>query len=157
MGMAVLNAPAFFIAHLFSLAAGFKADGFSLPYQYAWAISGLIYAAIGIIMLRKILLGFFDERITSMVLVIIVLATNYFQLTAFDGYLSHNYTFTLYTFVVWFTIRWHQQPKWQYALGLGLAMGLVTLVRPSELVCVLIPLLWGIGNLKIFKQKLILV
>jgi hypothetical protein len=157
MGMAVLNAPAFFAAHLVSLAAGFKADGFSLPYQYAWAISGLIYAAIGIFMLRKLLLEFFDERITSIVLVLIVLATNYFQLTAFDGYLSHNYTFTLYTFIVWFTFRWHKQPKWQYALGLGLAMGLAALVRPSELVCMLIPLLWDVSNFTSFKQKLILV
>jgi len=157
MGMAVLNAPAFFIAHLVSLAAGFKADGFSLPYQYAWAISGLVYAAIGVLMLRKILLEFFDDRITSIVLVLIVLATNYFQLTAFDGYLSHNYTFTLYTFIVWFTLQWHRNQRWQYAAGLGMAMGLVVLVRPSELVCIIIPVLWGIGNLQGLRQKLNLV
>ncbi|MEI8049107.1 MAG: hypothetical protein WCI92_17120 [Bacteroidota bacterium] len=157
MGMAVLNAPAFFIAHIISLLTGFKTDGFSLPYQYAWAISGLVYAAIGVVMLRKILLEFFDDRITSIVLVIIVLATNYFQLTAFEGFLSHNYTFTLYTFIVWFTIRWHAKPEWKSALGLGLAMGLVVLVRPSELVCFLIPLLWGISNAENFRQKLNLI
>jgi len=156
MGMAVLNAPGFFIAHAISLVAGYKPDGFSLPYQYAWAISGLIYSAIGIIMFRKILLEFFDEKITALLLILIVLATNHFQLTAFDGYLSHNYTFTIYTFIVWFTLKWHKQPKWQYALGLGLSMGFAVLVRPSELVCVLIPVLWGISNLQNFKQKLIL-
>ncbi len=157
LGMAVLNAPGFFIAHLFSLATGFKADGFSLPYQFAWAITGLIFTAAGIWMFRKILLEFFDDLTTSIVLVITVLATNYFQLTAFDGYLSHNYLFTLYAFIVWFTIRWHQKPGWQYAVGLGAAMGLAVLVRPSELVCVIIPLLWGISNKESFRQKLTLI
>ncbi len=69
MGMAVLNAPAFFIAHAFSLLTDFNPDGFSLPYQYAWAISGLVYTAIGIIMLRKILLEFFDDKVTAIILV----------------------------------------------------------------------------------------
>jgi len=153
MGMAVLNAPAFFIAHAFSLLAGFKADGFSLPYQYAWAISGLVYTAIGILMLRKVLLLFFNDITIGLLLIIIVLGTNYFQLTAFDGYLSHNYLFTLYTLIVWFTIRWHQQQKWQFALGLGLSMGFAVLARPSELVCILIPILWGIGSAEGFRQK----
>jgi len=154
MGMAILNAPGFVIAHLYSLVAGYKPDGFSLPYQYAWAINGLFYSAVGIVMQRKVLLQFFNEKITSVVLIIVVLATNYFQLTAFDGYLSHNYTFTLYTFIVWFTLQWHQQTRWIYAAGLGLAMGLVVLVRPSELVCILIPLLWGIGNMQDISKKL---
>ena len=157
LGMALLNAPGFFVAHTISLVSGYKPDGFSLPYQYAWAISGLIYSAIGIIMLRKILLEFFDEMITVFLLLIIVLATNHFQLTAFDGYLSHNYTFTIYTCIVWFTLKWHKQPKWQYALGLGLSMGLAVLVRPSELVCIIIPLLWDISNRQSLIQKLSLI
>jgi hypothetical protein len=153
MGMAVLNAPAFLVAHGISLASGAKADGFSLPYQYAWAISGLVYAAIGIFMLRKILLKYFDEKITSAVLVLTVLATNYFQLTAFDGYLSHNYLFTLYTFILWFTIRWHEKPRPAYALGLGLAMGMAVLVRPSEMVGILIPLFWNISGRQSLREK----
>ena len=153
LGMALLNAPGFFVAHIFSLLAGYKPDGFSLPYQYAWVISGLVYTAIGIWMFRKIMLEFFDDKTASILLVIIVLATNYFQLTAFEGYLSHNYLFTIYTFIVWFTIRWHQQPRWQYSVGLGLAMGLAILVRPSELVCILIPLLWNISSKLNFSQK----
>jgi glycerol uptake facilitator-like aquaporin len=86
-------------------------------------------------MLRKILREFFSETVTSIVLVIIVLGTNYFQLTAFEGMLSHNYLFTLYTFIVWFTLRWHREPKASTAAWLGLFLGLAILSRPSELVC----------------------
>ncbi len=157
LGMALLNAPGFFIAHIFCLVSDYKPDGFSLPYQYAWAISGLVYTMIGIWMFRKILLEFFDDKITSILIVIIVLGTNYFQLTAFEGFISHNYLFTLYTLIVWFTIKWHQNQRWQYALWLGLAMGLAVLVRPSELVCVIIPLFWGISNGESLSQKIKLI
>ncbi len=153
IGMAVLNAPAFFTAHQYSILSGYPADGFSLPYQYSFAISGLIYACIGVFMLRKILLEYFDETTSSVVLVLIVAGTNYFQLTAFEGMLSHNYVFTIYTFIIWFTIRWHKEPKRSYAAWLGLSMGLAILCRPSEMVCILIPLLWGIYNRDSLVQK----
>jgi len=144
MGLAILNAPAFFIAHGLSGWLGYASDGFSLPYQYAYAISGLAYAVTGVFMLRKILLHFFREKTASLVLILIVAGTNYFQLTAFDGMLSHNYLFTIYTFIVWFTIRWHEKPGARSAILLGLSLGLAVVSRPSELVCVLIPLIWGV-------------
>ncbi len=143
-GIALLNLPAFLLAHLYCLLSGFKADGFSVPYHMAWAFSGLIYTIIGLWMMRKILLTYFNEATTSLLLVILVLGTNYFQLTAFDGYLSHNYLFTIYTFIVWYTIRWHENPRMKYAAMLGLFIGLAVLSRPNEMVCVLIPLLWNI-------------
>jgi len=157
LGIALLTLPAFFLGHLYALATGFPADGFSLPYQYAFAISGLVFAVTGIFMLRKILREFFSETVTSIVLVIIVLGTNYFQLTAFEGMLSHNYLFTLYTFIVWFTLRWHREPKASTAAWLGLFLGLAILSRPSELVCLLIPLLWGIYNRDSLRHKLKLI
>ncbi|HNX44987.1 MAG TPA: hypothetical protein PKI35_11170 [Bacteroidales bacterium] len=156
-GMAVLNAPAFFIAHLLAQPLGFPADGFSLPYQYAWAINGLIVTLAGIFILRKILLEFFDETVATIVLVIVTLATNYFQLTAFDGYLTHNYTFTLCALITWLTIKWHKRPTYPAACWLGISLGLIILVRPSEMVCLLIPVLWGVYSRASVKEKLLLV
>ncbi|MBK7175433.1 MAG: hypothetical protein IPH84_19945 [Bacteroidales bacterium] len=153
IGLAVLNAPAFFLAHLYAMVSGFATDGFSLPYQYGFAISGLVYACLGVFMFRKVLLEFFNEITSSILLILIVLGTNHFQLTAFDGMLSHNYTFTLYAFILWFTIRWHQEPKMWYAAGLGLSIGLAILCRPSELVCIIIPLFWKIYDLESLRNK----
>lgn len=153
IGLAVLNAPAFFLSHIISQALGYPADGFSLPYQYGFAISGLLYAVLGVFMLRKILLNYFEERTTVLMLILIVGGTNHFQLTAFDGYLTHNYLFTLYTFIVWFSLKWHRERKAKQAFWLGLSMGLAVLTRPSEMVCVVIPLFWGIYNRESLVQK----
>jgi hypothetical protein len=146
IGLAVLNSPAFFVAHWISPLLGFSADGFSLPYQYAFAISGLLFACLGVFMMRKILLEYFNDRLSSLLLLILVIGTNYFQQTAFEGFLTHNYIFTIYTFIIWFTIRWHASPKAWYAAGLGFSLGLAVLCRPTEMVAILIPFLWGIYN-----------
>jgi len=157
MGMAILFAPFFFIAHLLAGLLGFAADGFSLPYQVSIAMGTLVYAIIGIWFLRKILLAFFTDRVTVIVMVLVILGTNYFQLTAYDGAIVHNALFTIYTLIIWFTIRWHETPKWRYAIPLGLLVGFATLIRPTEIISALIPVFWCIYNRDSLKRKWLLV
>jgi hypothetical protein len=154
MGMAVLYAPFCFVAHLIATPMGYAADGFSTPYQVAQLIGGLVYAFVGLWFFMKVLLHFFDGVVSAILLVMIVLGTNYFQLTAFDGtLLSHNYLFSCYALLLWCTIKWHRNQKIGWAILIGLLCGLITLVRPAELVCVLIPLLWGVHSRASFIAK----
>lgn len=152
-GMALLNLPAFLIAHAICLFTGINADGFTTPYQFAWTISGLLYTAAGLWIMRKVLLKFFNDRITSLLLILLVLGTNYFQLTAFDGYITHNYLFTLFAFILWFTIKWHEKPAMSTAIALGISIGLAVLTRPNEMVIMLIPLLWNVFNRISLQEK----
>ncbi len=155
MGTAILYAPFFFIGHLLATPLGYPADGLSLPYQYIIALGGLMYAVIGLLYLRKVLLHFFHETITALLIILIVLGTNYFQLIAFDGtLLSHNFLFTLYAILIWYTIRWHKQPQIKYAAIIGIVCGLIILIRPLEVICILIPVLWNIKDKKSLKKKL---
>jgi len=144
MGMSFLYAPFFFIAHLLAEPLGYPADGLSLPYQYALTIGGVIYAIIGLIYFTRVLRHFFDQKVTSIVLILIFFGTNYFQLTIFDGtLLSHNFLFMLYSILIYFTIKWYQDYKLKNIIIVGLTAGLITLTRPSEAICILIPLLWS--------------
>lgn len=153
-GLALLYSPFFFAAHWLAPVLGYPADGFSLPYQLILSLGGIIWAIFGLIMLRKLLLRLFDDKITSLTLLLIVLGTNYFQLVAFDGtLLSHNYLFTLYALLFFTTIRWHERPSYTKAFLLGLTSGLITLIRPSEIICVLIPLLWNAGSWRQFTFR----
>jgi hypothetical protein len=146
-GMAMAYAPWFFIAHVLAEPLGYEADGFSPPYQFAVAAGCMLYALVGLFLLRRILLHFFDDRWAAALLVLIALGTNLFQLTAWNGtLLTHSFLFTLYAALVVITIHWHHRPRWQEAVLLGLIAGAITFVRPSEGVCVLIPLLWSLGS-----------
>lgn len=153
-GIAILLSPFFFLAHIVAPLLGFPADGLSLPYQYIMASGGMVAVFIGLWMLRKSLLTFFDDRLTALIIVLIVLGTNYFQLMAFDGtLLTHNFLFMFYAILLWNTVRWHQDFKWLHAIGIGLSVGWITLLRPSEAVAVLIPVLWSVYSWDTLKQK----
>lgn len=153
MGMAILYAPFFFLANILAASLGFSPDGFSLPYQVSIGLGCVMYAIFGIWFLRKILLRYFSDAVTTIVMILIVLGTNYFQLSAYDSPMVHNLLFTIYTLIIWFTIRWHDNPKFRYALLIGLFVGLAALIRPTEIISALIPILWGIHNKKTFLKK----
>ena len=155
MGLAVLYLPFFLIGHVIALLTSYPADGFSAPYQISILIGGIIYTLVGIYFLRKLLLKFFGDKLAAAVLVIVFFGTNYFFHTSFDGQnaMTHNYLFTLYVFILLLTIKWHETHKLKHILLLALVCGLAILSRPSEAVCLFIPLLWGVGDKNSFWDK----
>jgi hypothetical protein len=157
-GVAILSSPFFFLAHWLAPVLGYPADGLSEPYQVAVLTGGVVWAIIGIIIFSKILRRYFDLFTSSIVLILIVLGTNYFQLTAYDGtLLTSNFLFAFYALIVYYTIKWHDEPKLKYAICLGIACGFSILIRPSEVTAVLIPVLWNIHHKESWKEKIILI
>ena len=155
MGMAVFFAPFFFLAHWLAPLLGYAADGFSAPYQVIIAIGTLLYVFAGLALLRKVLLRFFSDKMTGDLLILLVLGTNFLQMVGLGSLLlSHNVAFSLYVLVIWTTIEWHERPKWNLAFLLGLTLGLLALVRPTEALLVLVPLLYGITDGNSWRWKL---
>ena len=155
MGLAILYAPFLFIAHALAPLLGYAADGYSFPYQLSLLIGGLIYAIAGLWFLRKVLLKYFSEKITAIALLLIVAGTNIPVHMAMYGQnaMSHNYLFALYCFALWFTIRWHETFRLKYIILLGIACGLAILIRPTEIVILAIPALWGIDSMSALREK----
>lgn len=155
MGLSILYAPFFFIAHLVAIIFKYPADGFSYPYQLSIFIGGIIYSILGILVLAKVLMYYFDQKITSMILVIIVFATNFIIHMTMYGHnaMSHNHLFLAYSLIIWLSILWHKSYKLKHIIFLAIVCGITILSRPSEIVCLLIPLLWGIYDKKTAIEK----
>lgn len=148
-GMGIMYFPFFLIGHAWALMGGYPADGFSMPYQYAIAYGSVVYASIGVVFLWKILRKFFHDKIVAIVLAVIVLGTNYLYFTSIGGSATANYLFTLVAALTWYTIRWHEKQGFFPAVMIGILSGLIILIKPSEVFCVLIPLLWPVeGGLR---------
>ena len=152
-GMAILYSPFFLIAHIWASSAGYPADGFSYPYQFCISSGMMIYSIIGILFFRKILLRFFNERITVFVMVIILIGTNFFR-EATDYTLGpHAVLFSFYCVLIYYTIKWHENQKKRYAAIIGFSIGFLTLIRPTEAICIFIPIFWNVYNQESFKEK----
>ena len=155
-GLALLWTPFFFLGHWAAGWLGYPQDGFSPPYQVAIAFGGLLFALLGLGLLRRVLLRYFSDVVTTLVLVLLVLGSNYFQYAVFDAAMAHNYLFTGYALLLWLTIRWHERPTRRDAFFIGLTLGLLVLIRPSEAVAAVIPVLWGVGSVAAARAKLAL-
>jgi hypothetical protein len=143
MGQALQMLPWFTMAHLVAKPLGYAADGFSRPYQAAITWGSLCIALLGLWYLRRILLLYFQDSVVACTLICIGWGTNYLNYTAFDGAMTHNWLFTLYTLLIFNTIRYYERPTMWRALVIGLLVGWATITRPTELLSILIPLLWG--------------
>ncbi|MBI4929740.1 MAG: glycosyltransferase family 39 protein [Bacteroidetes bacterium] len=152
-GVAILQAPFFLTAHAVAGIAGYARDGFSPPYQYAIAFSAIIYCVLGIFLLRKILLNYFDDATTAVTLLLLLLASNFVQYVSIDGAMSHSYIFSMYVLVLYAAMKWHEKPAVRWACITGFIIGLATISRPTELIILFIPLLWGLQTKESSKQK----
>ena len=157
MGVAIMQCPFFLIAHISQLITGKPANGFSLPYIIAVYISTLFYVFIGFVLLKKTLIKWFDEKTVFWTLTALYFATNLFYFTVFNSGMSHSYLFFLYCLLINGTVSFHDNPDYKNGLKLAVALGMISLTRPSEIIAVLIPLLYGVNSITGLREKLDLV
>ena len=153
MGMAICYAPFFLIGHLIALLTGAPADGFSPPYQVAVAVGSMLYVLIGLWNLRRVLLRFFTDGVVAAVLCVIVLGTNYLHFATAKNLETASFLFCWMGVLVWNTIRWHEDQRRSNLMWVAFSIALMTLIKPSEIVCGAIPLLWGIHDRATLRDK----
>jgi hypothetical protein len=156
MGAALCEAPFFLVAYALNRAVltAYPVDGMSLPYQVGGFVASLFYFGLGLVCLRRVLAPRFGERATAITLIAIALGTNLLQYVVFEPGLSHTYLFGGYALLLYLTDRWHDRPGIGTAAALGVVLGLLCLIRPSELIAVLIPVLYGVHNRAALSEKI---
>ena len=105
-GEALLLTPFFLSAHAYVKATGGVADGFSPPYERAIAFAALIYALLGLLAFRALLLHLgISDRTVATVLLMLGFGTQLLQFTAVQPGWSHVYSFALFEFFLLLTQR----------------------------------------------------
>ena len=153
-GIAIMFSPFFLIGHIYALLSPYPADGFSAPYQWAIIFSGIFYTFLGIWLMRKLLLQFFDDKITTITLVLLFIGSNIFFFTTLGNDAPHVYVFTLLTALLYLTHHWHESPRWTTASAIGILTGLIAICRPSGALAILIPLFWGVYDRSSLIEKI---
>ena len=148
MGVSFFYAPFFAVAHLVAAPLGYPANGFSEPYAFALLLSGAVFAWLGLLVLCKLLRRHFSDKVTATVIAFIGLTTNLFWYATFEAPMSHAYSFFLFAVFLLLTELWYEKPSWIHSLLLGLVFGLISLVRPSNSLIVVVFLLYGVKTTK---------
>jgi hypothetical protein len=156
-GMAVMYSPFFFVGHIIAKNTGYRADGYSLPYKWCLHIGSFLYALLGLWFCRKNLLLFFNETITFITLICIFLGTNLFYYTFAWGEMSHSYLFCIFSIYIYYVLRWFQLKKKRYLFIFSFLAGFAVLIRPTDVVILLFPVLYGVVSLNDLKQRYIFI
>ncbi len=154
MGMSFLYAPFFGMAHaVASSSDSMEADGFSAVYEFFLGLAGLFYCFIGLVYLRLILLKHFTEIISSLVLLVVLFGTNMFYYATTEPAMSHVFSFALISSLLYYAIQWLNSRKWPYMAAIGLLTGLIILVRPVNILVLIVPVLYGINTWSLFVKR----
>ena len=152
-GVAIMELPAFFAAHIWANIAEYPIDGFSLPYQVCINFWSIFFAVFGVWILRKALLKYFDDISTSITLLILCIASNLYNYTAFSGNMSHGYLFTLYALIILLTDKFYEQPTYRTSAVIGFISGLAVLTRPTEIVCLILIVFWKVSSVSDLSKR----
>ena len=154
MGLSFLYAPFFGMAHALAPVFGEPRTGFNSIYQFFLVFSALFYVGIGFCLLKKILLKYFDFRVTAITLLIVGLGTNLYYYSTYEAAMAHSYNFALITTFLYLTVKWYEGISRGRSLLLGLVLGLISLVRPTNILILIVFLFWRIGSWSALLERL---
>jgi hypothetical protein len=89
----------------------------------------------------------------AITLLIIGLATNLRWYTYSEPLMPHAYNFVLFCIFLFLTEKWYEKKKWSTTIFMGLLVGLIALVRPTNGIVVILFLLYNITNLKDIQTR----
>lgn len=143
-GWAIMELPFYLIAEAWAQLAEYPADGFSYPYQYMIHLGALFYSMIGLFVVRRVLLYFFNDRMAAGLILALVFGTNLYRMYYGSTTQSHHFAFFLVACMVWQTIRFYEKPTTRRAIIYGFLWGMLTLVRPPDFLIGLMLPLWKV-------------
>lgn len=155
IGVSVLELPFFLIAHTYCLLNGaYPADGYSHPYEWGAAISIIFWVMAGLFILSSVLRKYYDDKTVLWVIACIGLGTNLYYYTAFFYGMSHPYSFFFFAALLYYTDKWYKAYKLRDICLLGITLGFIAIVRPSNLIIAIIPLFWKVYNYKSLQERI---
>lgn len=153
-GIAAFELPFFLAAHMYEKFIGGNPDGYCLSYRYMVKASSIFYAWLGVLLLYATLRRFFNDTASMAGACLTLIGTNLFWFALHQSGMAHVPLFLLYAALLYATIRLHEHPLKRWFALAGFAAGLITIIRPTDVLCLLIPLFYGVSDLASARQKL---
>lgn len=141
IGVAIMQAPLFPVAHALTKWTNLSPDGFTFYYQHAAGLAGLAFVVAGLAVIRRALLRAFSDNVTAVTLIVLLLGTNLYHYATYDSSYSHPYSFFLVASLLHLTLLWREAPSTRTSVLLGIVTGLIVLVRHTN---VLVPMSFGV-------------
>ncbi len=153
-GMSILYAPYFALAYKIAINQNSPRDGFSEPFATVIHWGSIFYSLFGLIFLRNFLIKFYNEFVVTVTLAICFFGTNLFYYTMAYSEMTHGYLFFLISAFLLTTYKWHEAPAIWKTFVIGLLLGIISLIRPTEILVALIFVFWNVNSRTAVKLQI---
>lgn len=157
-GIAALQTPFFLLSCLLSWIFGQPVDGYSDIFIIGFYLGSLFYTLAGIFFFNQVLKRLFPESnaIIQWLVPLFYFATPLLFYSIHTPSISHGYSFFLFALFAWLILKLQAQFSFKRMVFLGLTLGAIALIRPTNILVVLIvPFLLGSWEeTKLFFTKL---
>ena len=133
----------------------FRNDGFSFVYAWGIAIAAWFYTVLGIWLLKEVLKRYFSLRVALFTVFLVLCGTNLLYYMAKESGMSHAYSFFLFSWILYMMPRFLKRADLLNSLAIAFATGLVVLIRPTNIIILLIFLGWEVYSLKDLKDRIL--
>jgi len=138
-GTAVMMLPFYVMASVLSKLANMPVDGYNILFQYAAAFAAAFYLAIGLLLVNALLKTFTIRKpIRVLTLLSLLLGTNLFYYAFMHPAHSHVYSFAAIAGFAYFARLYMLHGNAKALYSMSLLLGLVALIRPTNLLLVLL-------------------
>jgi len=144
MGMSYLYFPFFLVAHVYAHLTDNPVTGYSPPYRFAIVFANFFFLTIGLFYLKRLLSKYFTDLVTGIVIIILPLTTNMLWYIVVESGMTHVFSFSLIAVFVYLLDCWYEKTTFKQTFLLGLLAGLITLIRPTNILILLLFFLWNV-------------
>jgi hypothetical protein len=146
IGAAILWAPFFLIGHLAVLGLNvigyrIQLDGMSYVYQVPTLLGSLTYGFAGLLLIYRSCSRFFSRSISAAAAILIWLATNVIYYMLAEPSMSHTCSLFAVALFLELWLAFRPMPKMHQWILLGLAGGLIALVRQPDVTWIALPVI----------------
>lgn len=144
-GVAILISPFFWLAHILSYFLNLPTDGYSILYQYCSGLSAVFYIFIGILFCDKLLRIYGATTFQSLFICsFLIFATNIYYYSVIEPIMSHSFSFGIISAFLFYAKSIIKFEKSKYIIPAFISLGLIILIRPFNVLIILIlPFLGG--------------
>lgn len=153
-GIAAMNAPFFLLGHAASHLSDQPSNGFTWPYALSIKIAGLFYGLLGLLLLYKVLVNYYNRTSVVIALVSLTIGTNFLWFFVIQGGMAHVHAFFLYALIIYSSYKIYNDNRKGWIALCAFAVGLLTVIRPTDIISILIPLTLGMHCVKSRVEEL---
>lgn len=153
-GVAMLLSPFYgagvLVAKMFSL----DVPPYSYYFLFFINMGAAFYVVLGLYFLRKWLNYYVDDFSAFLTILIVFFGTNLFYYTLDESLMSHLYSFSLFSAVLYGAKSFYETKKSKYFLLFVISLSIAVLIRPTNILFAFIALFTDVNRIDILKNKL---